>query len=752
MGKTQFLIPRILGILFAVSFIITACPEIPEFEIKSVDLSGLQPEKGKTPQDLLDKIKKSSQYSIDVIWNASGTPIDNDEKFIKKEVYTADVTLTAQEGCFFNETAKVTLTESEHLDNNSIPVISKDKITVTLEFTALPDDLPIPSEALDLTKIIPQPTTGSYPPTIIGNSRSPYSGTIEWKPTVGSGGFEAGKKYTATVTITANADWVFPDPLPSDYFDYTFTDKEGETIDKGSLGDGVPSINTEEEDGNVIVTVVFPPTADAPSIGFIAYADGYSPSGTSTLITVIFDEPIEDTISNRTEVTISPTGRATIDTTKTFSYKNSADKTVWGLPINVTTTGIVKLTITHGRISKEGIDVMVFKDGDPLPTFNDYSVTANGGPATPSTELTFTFGADPDANFAERNIIIEDEYTTGKAKKGKLTGTGPTRTLAITGVIQGSTSVKVAHADFNPESKPLTLYDGGGVTAVIGVTLDENTLDLAPGGSGTLTATITPAGATNKTVTWISDNPNVTVSPAGPVLAGTVTVSVAAGAPAGTATITVTTADGSFTATCAVTITTSAVPVTLTKTDVAGTTTELIITLGGAVPGLLISDITFGGTAVITTGTLTTNDDTVYTLPVTAITTAGTVTVTISKTGIVGTVSNSVTVIKAAGGSDKPKVVVEFKAPEDEIINLPDISADKLPITVTVTGTYASYAWVLDGTVINGATENSLTITTAHFPASNPLFKWHTVTAIVEVVKDGKSYYYSKTLNFRIVP
>ena len=86
---------------------------------------------------------------------------------------------------------------------------------------------------------------------------------------------------------------------------------------------------------------------------------------------------------------------------------------------------------------------------------------------------------------------------------------------------------------------------GGAAVAVTGVTLDQATLELETGETATLVATVQPADATNKDVTWSSDDETVaTVDNAGIVTA----------LAAGTATITVTTVDGAKTATCAVTV------------------------------------------------------------------------------------------------------------------------------------------------------------------------------------------------------
>lgn len=86
--------------------------------------------------------------------------------------------------------------------------------------------------------------------------------------------------------------------------------------------------------------------------------------------------------------------------------------------------------------------------------------------------------------------------------------------------------------------------EGSVVYKVTGVTLDQTDLTLFTGQSEQLTATVQPANATNKNVTWSTSDATVAT-----VQEGTVTAVAA-----GTATITVTTADGSHTATCKVTV------------------------------------------------------------------------------------------------------------------------------------------------------------------------------------------------------
>ena len=87
--------------------------------------------------------------------------------------------------------------------------------------------------------------------------------------------------------------------------------------------------------------------------------------------------------------------------------------------------------------------------------------------------------------------------------------------------------------------------------AVTGVTLNKSELTLEEGTSEQLTATVAPTNATNKTVSWSSDKPDIaSVDATGKVTAKK----------AGTANIIVTTEDGSKTAECKVTVTAKAPP------------------------------------------------------------------------------------------------------------------------------------------------------------------------------------------------
>ena len=120
-------------------------------------------------------------------------------------------------------------------------------------------------------------------------------------------------------------------------------------------------------------------------------------------------------------------------------------------------------------------------------------------------------------------------------------GTTGTKTVSIKEVVLIDQSVEdmpfnVTGADVNVTAAPVS---------VTGVTIDE-TLSVNIGQTKTPSFTVAPAEATNKTVSFTSDNPAVATVNA--------TTGEVTGVKKGTATITVKTADGNFTDTCTVTV------------------------------------------------------------------------------------------------------------------------------------------------------------------------------------------------------
>ena len=181
------------------------------------------------------------------------------------------------------------------------------------------------------------------------------------------------------------------------------------------------------------------------------------------------------------------------------------------------------LTIVDGSISiPDGLETIIDSDGPIIvPTSSNnyywlYSAQLTGYTGT-SDLVILTFSCKV------------DDGTTG------------TKTVSIKEVVLIDQSVddmpfNVTGADVNVTAAPV---------AVTGVTIDE-TLSVNIGQTKTPSFTVAPAEATNKTVSFTSDNPAVATVNA--------TTGEVTGVSKGTATITVKTVDGNFTDTCTVTV------------------------------------------------------------------------------------------------------------------------------------------------------------------------------------------------------
>ena len=116
-------------------------------------------------------------------------------------------------------------------------------------------------------------------------------------------------------------------------------------------------------------------------------------------------------------------------------------------------------------------------------------------------------------------------------------------TLTIKGLTASGASTVYIKNGYGNLAK-ITLTVEGTAVPVTGVSLDQSQIILNPDDTQTLTATVAPADATNKNVSWTSTGSAVYITPDGVVTAVS----------PGTAIITATTADGNKTASCTVTV------------------------------------------------------------------------------------------------------------------------------------------------------------------------------------------------------
>jgi len=210
-------------------------------------------------------------------------------------------------------------------------------------------------------------------------------------------------------------------------------------------------------------------------------------------------------------------------------------------------------------------------DIDGTITFDD------GSTKVMPADITDTYtGTDGESDY-ELDIYEDDTYELTVTDKDD----GKTNTSTGTVTDNGDGTLTLT-PDKDPDNPFTVTVDDDGITDIEGditfddgstkeepgaitptnvhvtsVTLNHSTLALAVGGTETLIATVLPANATNKAVTWTSSHSDhATVSETGHVHAVS----------AGHAIITVTTADGHHTATCAVHVTEDGVPPEVTGT------------------------------------------------------------------------------------------------------------------------------------------------------------------------------------------
>ncbi len=185
--------------------------------------------------------------------------------------------------------------------------------------------------------------------------------------------------------------------------------------------------------------------------------------------------------------------------------------------------------------------VRVYKDTDWV---DPDAVRVTGISLDKQTAILSTIG---------ETLLINKTITPGNATNKNVIWTSSNPSVAtvsagqVTAVANGTTTITATTKDGGYTASCVVTVNAGGTqnVAVTGVSLNVTQTEITVGGTQTLNATIAPANATNKQVTWASGNTSIaTVDQTGKVTA----------VATGTTTITVKTADGNKTATCQVTV------------------------------------------------------------------------------------------------------------------------------------------------------------------------------------------------------
>ena len=286
-------------------------------------------------------------------------------------------------------------------------------------------------------------------------------------------------------------------------------------------------IEVLDKEGNSCKTNTFTPTTKAKAN--VTEVNGVSLNKNSTTIKVGNTETLT--------ATVSPS-----DATCKYVTWTTSDKTIATVDENGKVTGIKKGSATIKVETADGdytatCDVTISEDEDPTVEVTGVSLNKQ--------ETTIKVG-----NLERLIATIEPNNATNK----NVTWSSSNKTIAtvdsngvVTGVKKGKAKITATTEDGNHTATcNVTIEEAPPTTiSVTGVSLNKNETTIEKGKTETLVATVTPENATNKKVTWTSNQEEIaTVDSNG----------VVTGVKKGTAKITVTTEDGNHTETCNVTV------------------------------------------------------------------------------------------------------------------------------------------------------------------------------------------------------
>ena len=389
----------------------------------------------------------------------------------------------------------------------------------------------------------------------------------------------------------------------------------------------------------------------------------------------------------------------------------------------VTQTGLVKgvsetvndghTTVTITVIAENGELFQAFCDVHVIDFTPVASVTITPKPSTMTVGRTETLTANVFPNYASERVLHweVDPPSTAVSISPMASVHGGSVTLTARSAGTATIFARAIDGSNKFDSFPVTVSGGSVSISVTGVTLSPTThIFTSAGATQQLTPTIAPSTATNKTVTWSSDNPSVaTVSTSGLVTA----------VANGPATITVTTSDGGHTHTCGITV--SIPPPTVPVTGVTIDQASPQNIQPGGTATLSATIVPSGATNQNVTWSVTgANPSSITVSPTTAQDASASVTVTVPAGAIPGDTA-TITVTSVDNSSATALITVNvIPIPVTSVtIDQSDLTlalSDNVTLTATIappTATNKSVTWSSDNpTIVDVDSDGNLTLHT----------------------------------------
>lgn len=256
----------------------------------------------------------------------------------------------------------------------------------------------------------------------------------------------------------------------------------------------------------------------------------------------VVDEELELEVGDYLDLDWTVNGVGTFDDSVNF-YTLSGEENVVSVNSSgrITATGVGEdyVVIESNADSNvyDSVYVTVTSSGGGTPTVSSVTVS----PANLNLNLNGTkTGTLTTTVSGSNNPAQTVNWTSSNTSVATVSSGGLVTAKAV-----GNATITATSTVDNTKSGTCSITVTDSTVHVSGVTLNKNSTSIVAGGSETLTATVSPNNATNKSVNWSSNNTGVAT-----VSNGTITAVAA-----GNATITVTTVDGNYSATCTVTVT-----------------------------------------------------------------------------------------------------------------------------------------------------------------------------------------------------
>lgn len=278
-----------------------------------------------------------------------------------------------------------------------------------------------------------------------------------------------------------------------------------------------------------------------------------SPGPGAVFINYIEDTPVTNITLSKTSLTLVPNGIETISATVIPS--NATDKSITWSSSNPSVATVSNGTITAASPGTATITARNNASGVSASCSVTVTTPVTGISVTPTTASLNPGGS------TQLAATISPATATNKTYSWASSNTGVATVNAsglVTAVANGTATITATTADGSHKASCTVSV----TTPTSGVTLSPTTTTIIKGKTQQLTATVAPATASDKSLTWTSSNTSVaTVNSSGLVT----------GVGTGSATITATTTSGAHKATCDITV---RVPVS--GISVSPTTTSLI--------------------------------------------------------------------------------------------------------------------------------------------------------------------------------